>query len=1011
MADETIISEIVDQERINRQVKDTLTGVEAIIDALQEARALRIDVQGSDKSTAELQKLSKALDIQIKQTKQAGLEALNEAKAREANAKAIQQEERARQQSVKTQQAETRVKDQAARATANEKKLIDQAINDYYQLSQAYNEAALKAKNYVLRLGENHPIAVEAIKDANDLGNVLKRLDASVGQNQRNVGNYASAFNGLGFSFTQVARELPALAINFQTFALAISNNLPIVSDEIRKAKVEIAALKAEGKETPSLFNRITKAIFSPQVGLSLLITAFTLLSGKMFGTRKEVKNFDDSLNDVNEMIKRAEENIKSLNEQIEFLRRIGSVTVDINFGDAFEQNRLKAQQTSVFIDEEIQKAKDQLPALQQAFTDAFNYAQENLSKNARKLINGRDIFKLPKELVQDLKKGDQQYINGVTESFKAIQDTQNKIKKLYDDQSVARAELRKLDTERARQDADDLLNAQNRYNEKQRKADLELFKLRKQAEIDLQKAIVQISTGDERIKARKRQYELEIEFTNEVKNREIKNAAITAAEKTAAEIKGRNLSASQIRAIELKNIELTQKEIAVLNEKAEQDRRESFRNQIADLVKFTDEERRLLTETAEKQNEETNKIVQDGIAKRVSAVEKEIKDETRKIEIDANERIAKENNRYAEQIVKVKDNKAKRERLEKEHQANLAKIEKEAALSSLEVQASVLASLLNILDLPQDKIDETTAKLAELRAEISKLKAEIAGTPVVVSNPVKELEDFLGKVLGYYNQIASITSGAFDAATTKRKNEIQDQINLLEQQKQADTDFVNATVANRQDAAAEIAIIEARAQQRREQLEQRQKELDYKRAQFEKALSIARITIEGAQAVIHQLTTGDPATSIARAIAAGVLAGAQLAVAIATPIPRYAEGTDNHPGGAAVVGDGGRHEGIELPDGTVMKSPNRATLMDLPAGTKVHKDYDKMVASATMTRSPVFIVKHDTGHTDRAVLKIGKDIVKAIAAKPVTMLRGEPRYKVIMQSGQTFRRYIDANL
>lgn len=49
-----------------------------------------------------------------------------------------------------------------------------------------------------------------------------------------------------------------------------------------------------------------------------------------------------------------------------------------------------------------------------------------------------------------------------------------------------------------------------------------------------------------------------------------------------------------------------------------------------------------------------------------------------------------------------------------------------------------------------------------------------------------------------------------------------------------------------------------------------------------------------------------------------------------------YAKGTDNHPGGLAVVGDGGKPEMIMTPNGKTYLSPNKDTLVDLPKGSQV---------------------------------------------------------------------------
>ncbi|WDC90571.1 hypothetical protein [Priestia megaterium] len=52
--------------------------------------------------------------------------------------------------------------------------------------------------------------------------------------------------------------------------------------------------------------------------------------------------------------------------------------------------------------------------------------------------------------------------------------------------------------------------------------------------------------------------------------------------------------------------------------------------------------------------------------------------------------------------------------------------------------------------------------------------------------------------------------------------------------------------------------------------------------------------------------------------------------------IPGYATGTDFHPGGWAIVGDGGKQELLRTPDGRMALSPDTDTLMDLPRGTQV---------------------------------------------------------------------------
>ncbi len=118
------------------------------------------------------------------------------------------------------------------------------------------------------------------------ISNVQKELNAAEqasGRFQRNVGNYASAWNGLGNSVQQVARELPSLAVSANTFFLAISNNLPILVDEIAKARKEYenfkAELKAGNKDVKAVapvWQQLAKSILSWQTAL---VVGLTLLS------------------------------------------------------------------------------------------------------------------------------------------------------------------------------------------------------------------------------------------------------------------------------------------------------------------------------------------------------------------------------------------------------------------------------------------------------------------------------------------------------------------------------------------------------------------------------------------------------------------------------------------------------------------------------------------------------------------------------------------------------------
>ena len=67
--------------------------------------------------------------------------------------------------------------------------------------------------------------------------------------------NIGGSWNGLQNSVNQLTRELPAMTYGFQTFAMAISNNLPIFADETIRVKKENEALIASGKKGKSVLS------------------------------------------------------------------------------------------------------------------------------------------------------------------------------------------------------------------------------------------------------------------------------------------------------------------------------------------------------------------------------------------------------------------------------------------------------------------------------------------------------------------------------------------------------------------------------------------------------------------------------------------------------------------------------------------------------------------------------------------------------------------------------------
>lgn len=159
---------------------------------------------------------------------------------------------------------------------ANQIKLEQVAHGSIDEMSQAL--ARMRTVYRSLNEGERgNTFGQNLLKNIQAIDTKIKELDASMGVHARNVGNYASGWNGLSFSIQQVARELPSLAISPQTFFLAISNNLPILADQLALTRQRVKELKAEGQSFTPVWKQVIKSIISWQTLLVAGITVLTL--------------------------------------------------------------------------------------------------------------------------------------------------------------------------------------------------------------------------------------------------------------------------------------------------------------------------------------------------------------------------------------------------------------------------------------------------------------------------------------------------------------------------------------------------------------------------------------------------------------------------------------------------------------------------------------------------------------------------------------------------------------
>ena len=148
----------------------------------------------------------------------------------------------------------------ALKATEDQNSAYVKAAGAYANLDAQHKLAVKTAQDLAVATGRSTKEYELAKNKANELGKQLRVIDTDIGKHSRNVGNYASSWNGLGNSINQLTREAPAFANSIQTGFMALSNNIPILADEINNLTLKNKQLAESGKPTESIFKQVASS-------------------------------------------------------------------------------------------------------------------------------------------------------------------------------------------------------------------------------------------------------------------------------------------------------------------------------------------------------------------------------------------------------------------------------------------------------------------------------------------------------------------------------------------------------------------------------------------------------------------------------------------------------------------------------------------------------------------------------------------------------------------------------
>lgn len=443
----------------------------------------------------------------------------------------LKQSNKVKEETIKTEAAftvavssNTKKLDENRIALQNQKKANSESAKLNSDLTGAYDKLAIslaKSKREykdLFILQQNGSTRAKELKNAIDQMEVsIRSADAAVHQHQRNVGNYGNSFNGLGNSINQITRELPAFTFSAQTGFLALSNNIPILVDNISQLAAKNKALTESGEKSVPVWKQVVSGLFSLQTALSVGITLITVYGKEignaitsLFGLTKSTETQEQAQLRLNKAYNDGVASIKELNDYV-------NGQIDFNTKINVLREKMAGNSQSVINEIEAKGRADGIKNAENHFNEMSTlYARQASQLGQLKLDNLSG--KLTDEQLTEQSKIIQEQLE------KTGQDVDN-AKRLIDSltyQSGIATQQAKLDAiEQAKDSAKERLKAEEDLQKKRLEAILEELKL----EHELRVSDIELMKDDNRKKIALMRENLNYELTvNDIKLKDYVN-------------------------------------------------------------------------------------------------------------------------------------------------------------------------------------------------------------------------------------------------------------------------------------------------------------------------------------------------------------------------------------------------------------------------------------------------------------------------------------------------------
>lgn len=841
----------------------------------------------------------------------------------------------------------------------NHAAVVISSAGSYNEMSAAVLQLEKRFKNLSPALRSND-IGKGLLNQISTLKNELKSIDAQMGNYQRNVGNYASHWNGLNVSVQQVARELPSLAVGWNTFFLAISNNLPMLADELKKARIEYQAMQEAGQKGIPVWKQLTKSILSWQTALVVGITLLSVYGkdimnwvASLFKGEQAVLELANAEKDLADARKRGISN--SVKERVE-LDLLYKATQDTS-RSMEERNEavdeLQKRYPSYFknmSNEEILAGKASVAygELKKAIiASAIARAQaDKIAENSMKIDekNNERLGYLTKQVqaqeVLDRASANIRKSQGkdydVTRN-KAIRD-QIKLVESYGKKASDTA----LEIDILRKSNENLMNKMDvsAYISTPGKEDSDEEKNKREQE----KAAKDLANYQEDIA--KRLSDTRISLIDDEYEKE-RATAQKKYEENIASIKGNSEEENKLRA---NYEEILRNELLAIDKKYLDKIDEEERKRVEDSVKYQLEEKQreyatlaiVSSQNMKKEIDDELERYRQGIISK-EQYEKNKAEITQKYALQEAQRaidLLKEQIEISglsdEEKFKIKEALAKAEiKLANEVRDAKKKARDEETEDEKKYWAELEASLQHLEYVSNNAVDGLGTLFSGLMSLITK----------VVRDGKLEIEDLLGSISAISEGLTSIMVGMYDQQIEKIEEQQEKNEEAGEEEIERIEKLAEDGAISTEEAEARKRAAEDRTAQKNKELEKQKAELEQRQAKWQKANSIVQTTIATSLAIMQAFAQAGPIAGPILAAVIAAMGAAQIAIIASQSIPKYAKGTKDHPGGLAIVGDGGRQEVIETDNGAYI-TPSVPTLVDIPKRARVIPnlvDYRKM--------------------------------------------------------------------